>query len=323
MPRCSDGLYNFIRFKRKKMLSVNIPVFNIDVTALAQQLVQQAEMLGIDYEIRIYDDGSGGQTKQANSSLKAQSRIIYRELEQNLGRAAIRNKMGFDSQKNYLLFIDADSKLISDDYLKKYLDQAVPGIVMCGGTAYSADKPADEKLLRWVYGRRREAVPAEKRTQKKSFIITSNNFFIDRNLFLKIHFRENIGPYGHEDTLLGFDLFSAGVLPLQIDNPVEHTGLEDSGIFLRKTGEALKNLHFILENIAGDSPEFKKHVGFLAQYEKVTKVIPEAILFRLFRAVRHPIHKNRTGTNPRLFLFDIYRAGYFAALRKEQSIAKD
>lgn len=305
------------------MLSINIPVFNIDVTALAQQLVQQAEMLGIDYEIRIYDDGSGGQTKQANSSLKAQSRIIYRELEQNLGRAAIRNKMGFDSQKNYLLFIDADSKLISGDYLKKYLDQAVPGIVMCGGTAYSASKPADEKLLRWVYGRRREAVPAEERTQKKSFIVTSNNFFIDRNLFLKIHFRESIGPYGHEDTLLGFDLFSAGVFPLQIDNPVEHTGLEDSGIFLRKTGEALKNLHFISEKIASDSPEFKKRVGFLAQYEKITKIIPEAILCRLFRVFRHPIHKNLTGKNPRLFLFDIYRTGYFAALRKEQSIAKD
>ena len=305
------------------MLSVNIPVFNIDVTALAQQLVQQAEMLGIDYEIRIYDDGSGGQTKQVNSSLKAQSRIIYRELEQNLGRAAIRNKMGFDSQKNYLLFIDADSKLISGDYLKKYLDQAVPGIAMCGGTAYSADKPADEKLLRWVYGRRREAVPAEKRTQKKSFIVTSNNFFIDRNLFLKIHFRENIGPYGHEDTLLGFDLFSAGVLPLQIDNPVEHTGLEDSGIFLRKTGEALKNLHFISESIASGSPEFKKRIGFLAQYDKITKIIPEALLCLLFRVFRHPIHKNLTGKNPRLFLFDIYRAGYFAALRKEQSIAKD
>ncbi len=300
------------------MLSVNIPVYNVDVSRLAMQILKQADALGIDYEIRIYDDGSDEKFKLVNRHLKEYKGIIYQELPQNVGRAAIRNKMGFDSQKSFLLFIEAESKLISPDYLKKYLDLAVPDAVICGGTAYSKNRPVDEKLLRWVYGAQREAIPAEKRAGKKGFIITSNNFFIDRELFQKIHFRENIGPYGHEDTLLGFDLFTAGHTSLQINNPVEHTGLENSELFLKKTEEALQNLLFISTEIIGDSPEFGKRVGFLAQYEKLTKFIPEASLQLLFRKFKNRISKNLTGKNPRLLLFDLYKAGYYANLRRRK-----
>jgi len=202
------------------MLSINIPVYNIHITDLVWQIKQQAEKISLDFEIRIYDDGSEEQTKNENRKLAEIPNVIYREMEQNLGRAAIRNKMGLESEKPFLLFIDADSKLVSDDFLKKYMELAKPGIVLCGGTSYSAQNPGDEKKLRWVYGHKREAISAEKRKSKKGFIITSNNFLIDRETFKKIHFRENIGPYGHEDTLLGFDLFQAGIKPKHINNPV-------------------------------------------------------------------------------------------------------
>jgi hypothetical protein len=47
-------------------------------------------------------------------------------------------------------------------------------------------------------------------------------------------FSEDLKTYGHEDTLLGYDLFRNGIEIFHIDNPVEHTGLEDSSVLLRK-----------------------------------------------------------------------------------------
>lgn len=297
------------------MLSVNIPVYNIEAGELVLQLENQASFLKIDFEIRVYDDGSAELVKQKNRELAKISNVVYREMEKNLGRAAIRNKMGLESEKFYLLFIDADSKIISDDYLKKYLELAKPDIVLCGGTAYSKEKPSDEKLLRWIYGQKREAISADDRNKQKGFIITSNNFLIDRKRFKKIHFREDLGPYGHEDTLLGFDLFNAGITPQHINNPLEHTGLEDSEIFLDKTKEALKNLRFISEKIVSNSPEFNQKIRFLKQYNKITKILPPVFLVWFYKIFHKPIENNLTGKNPSLFWFDVYKLGYFAKLK--------
>ncbi len=303
------------------MLSINIPVYNVEVGDLVSQLAGQADSLQIDFEIRVYDDGSAEEIKIINRETKKIPQVIYREMEQNLGRAAIRNKMGRESDKPYLLFIDADSMVVSPDYLKNYLELAEPDSVLCGGTAYSKIKPADTKLLRWVYGSRREAIFAEERNRQKGFIITSNNFLIDRKLFEKIHFRENIGHYGHEDTLLGFDLFNSGITPLHIDNPLEHTGLEDSETFLEKTKEALKTLLYISEKIVSDSPEFNQKIRFLNQYNKINKILPPVFFSWFFELFYKPLEKNLTGKNPRLFWFDIYKLGYFAKLKRTMNVS--
>jgi glycosyltransferase involved in cell wall biosynthesis len=300
------------------MLSVNIPVFNVEVGELVSEIANQARALAIDFEIKVYDDSSQEHIKQQNRKLKEIDHVKYLELERNIGRAAIRNKMGFESDKKFLLFIDADSKIVSDDYLKKYIEQAKSDVVICGGTAYSANKPSNEKLLRWVYGHRREAIASDKRNSQKGFIITSNNFLIDRELFKKVHFRENLGPYGHEDTLLGFDLFNAGITPTHIDNPLEHTGLEDSKTFLKKTKEALKNLLFISENLVSNSSEFNQKMRFLKQYRKITIVIPPFLLRWFFKLFQKSMEKNLTGKNLRLFWFDLYKLMYFAELQKNE-----
>jgi glycosyltransferase involved in cell wall biosynthesis len=305
------------------MLSINIPVYNILVTDLVGQLKQQSDRLALDFEIRIYDDGSEEPVKNENRMLAEIPRVVYREMEKNLGRAAIRNKMGLESEKPFLLFIDADSKLISDDFLKKYMEMAKSGVVLCGGTSYSAQNPGDEKMLRRVYGRKREAISAEKRNQKKGFIITSNNFLIDRETFKKFHFREEIGPYGHEDTLLGFDLYQAGKKPEHINNPVEHTGLEDSQIFLNKTKAALENLLYISEKIVAQESVFQNGIPFLKRYYKITQYIPALLCKWFFNRFEKTIEKNLTGKNPNLLLFDLYKLGYFASLKKNKTNPKD
>ncbi len=299
------------------MLSINIPVFNIEVNGLVSQIARQAEELNILYEILVYDDGSDETVRAVNREIKKLPKVVYVELATNIGRAAIRNKMGFGSKYKNLLFIDADSRIIKNGYLAVFLENVKPCCVLCGGTAYQAEKPLEkDKILRWTYGTEREAIPAEKRNSKKGFIITSNNFLIPKEIFKKIHFREDVRSYGHEDTVLGFDLFKNGIEILHIDNPVEHTGLEDTGTFLRKSKSALENLKYISEEVVKDSSGFTNQVYFLNRYTAVSKWIP-SFLLRLFYAMSHPfLEKNLKSKNPNIKCFDLYKLGYFSTIKK-------
>ena len=298
------------------MLSINIPVYNIEIADLVLQLKEQADRLEIAYEIRVYDDKSNADIKKKNRKVKFVSNVVYRELRKNAGRAAIRNKMGFDSKYKYLLFIDADSKIISDNYLNSYLRYASEENIMCGGTAYNAHKPEDpEKLLRWTYGQCREAVSAQHKNRNKGFIITSNNFLIEKNIFKQIHFREDIKKYGHEDTMLGYDLFMNGNKIVHFDNPVEHTGLENSAVFLNKTKMALGNLWLIAEFLISNKSEFKSQVKFLNKYEKLTGIFPESLIRFFYNRSFRIMEKNLCGVKPSMFVFDLYKIGYFSIIK--------
>lgn len=298
------------------MLSINIPVYNYEINGLVTKLLEQANKLQIQFEIRVYDDGSCEEIKIRNRVISDLAGVVYKELDKNLGRSAIRNKMGFESKFQYLLFIDADSLPVSDNYILNFLQNIKPNCVLCGGTAYKPQKPEQqEKYLRWFYGTHREAIPAEIRNSKKGFIITSNNFLIEKQVFEKIHFREEIEKYGHEDTLLGYDLFKNKIEIFHINNPVEHTGLEDSKVFIEKTRTALKSLHQITRDILLGDEVFIRQVHFLNRYKAIRKYIPVAFL-RLFHHIFHRFfERNLAGENPRLLFFDLYKLGFYSILK--------
>jgi len=297
------------------MLSINIPVYNFEVLKLVRQLQLQANNLEINYEIRVYDDCSNEEIKSKNKEISSISNVIYKELNTNIGRAAIRNKMGLDSQKKYLLFIDADSQLINENYLQQFMLNAKNNRVLCGGTSYAKEKPLNsEQLLRWTYGTKREAITAESRNEKKGFIITSNNFLIERRVFENIHFRETLKTYGHEDTLLGYDLFKNGIEIHHIQNPVEHTGLESAETFIEKTGVALNNLKKILIELPDNNKDFISQLNFLNKYYRITKIIPPFILRHTYNNFEKRMRKNLTGDKPCLLWFDLYKLSYFATI---------
>ncbi|HSO85666.1 MAG TPA: glycosyltransferase [Draconibacterium sp.] len=300
------------------MLSINIPVYNYEVSELVSQLAEQADDMQIVYEIRVYDDGSKESVKLKNCKITGLPGVIYKEIKTNLGRSAIRNKMGMESKFKYLLFIDADSLPVSEDYLENFIEYVKHNRVICGGTAYKPEKPADpEKYLRWFYGTNREAISAKTRNSKKGFIITSNNFLIEKSVFEKVHFSEDLKTYGHEDTLLGYDLYRNGIEIFHIDNPVEHTGLEDSYIFLDKTKTALKSLHQITHQILPADNDFVQQIHFLNRYSAITKILPPFFLKLFYKLFHRFIERNLTGSKPGLFWFDLYKLGLYSTLKNQ------
>ena len=95
-------------------------------------------------------------------------------------------------------------------------------------------------MLHWLHGLKREQSFAKDRNIQPNRSFKTNNFFIEKKVFNKVRFNENIQGYGHEDTLFGYELDKQNFTIFHIDNPVVHLGLESSEEFLRKTIEILK-----------------------------------------------------------------------------------
>src|ERR1035437_10178864 len=99
------------------MLSICIPVYNYDVTMLVQILYQQAGELQIVFEIICIDDCSKEEYRKVNEQVITYAKYV--QLHQNIGRAKIRNLFLEYVHFKYLLFLDCDSEIISDDFVKR------------------------------------------------------------------------------------------------------------------------------------------------------------------------------------------------------------
>lgn len=226
------------------MLSILIPVYNIDVRPLVTRLLSLQKEADLPVEIRIYEDASSVEFSKLNASMTSIPGLVYRCLPENIGRAKIRNLLAKEAMYDYLLFLDADSAVRSSLFLSKYLANLDREAVIYGGRCYASRPPVDSKLLlHWRVGTERESVRASLRRQKPYLSFMSNNFLINRRLFDKIGFDESIQTYGHEDTVFGLRLKQLGIPLIHLDNPLEHTGLERASVFLEKSRLAAENLY--------------------------------------------------------------------------------
>ena len=101
------------------MLSILIPTYNCDCTRLVKELYSQAEHADVDYEIIVADDASPMvEHKMKNREINALPHCRLIELEENIGRARIRNRLADEARHEWLLFMDADAEVISDDFIE-------------------------------------------------------------------------------------------------------------------------------------------------------------------------------------------------------------
>ncbi len=297
------------------MLSICIPVYNVDVTMLVRNLIQQVQQLSISIEVLLYDDGSKIEYKKKNRALKKYDQVKYNELEVNHGSAAIRNKMAAESLYDYLLFLDSDSE-ISNDYLQKYL----PYInskkqIICGGRIHPEKLPSINKSLRWKVGKLREDFSAEQRNKIPNKSFMSNNFLIKKSLYKKVLFDETIKRSGHEDTMFGIKLELMGVYIFHINNPLIHVGLEDNIEFINKTEQRLDTLKIIEINNINNELLYKR-ITVLRYYNILKKLKLISITGLFFNLSKSVLSKYLIVSNPSMFIYDIYKLGYYSLISK-------
>ncbi len=103
------------------MLSILIPAYNHDLTDLVKDLWNQASESGIPYEILVVDDNSSTGLRSRLQALTAMSHVRYLQLEENIGRSRIRNMLAGEARFENLLYIDADARITTGDYLSTYI----------------------------------------------------------------------------------------------------------------------------------------------------------------------------------------------------------
>lgn len=295
------------------MLSILIPIYNYNVYPLVSELQKQCSECKIDFEILCQDDASN-EFLEENQNVNNLENCRFEQLVENIGRSAIRNLLASKAKFAHLLFLDADTIPIHNNFIKSYVSQINEDEkVVYGGIEYQKEKPEDNQLLRWLYGHARESLSVEKRNTNPNGTALTSNILIKKDVFLSNKFDEAITKYGYEDLVFLSDLKRKGILVKHIDNPTYHLGLETSQQFLNKTKTALENLKILLENKSLDSSESKiLKVSILLKRLELVNFIAF-----LFLKNKQRIEQNLISQKPSLLLFDWYKLGYFCTIKSK------
>ena len=291
------------------MISICIPIFNFKVAELVKELSFQSAQLLQRSEIVLIDDGSNLEIKNANE--KICSEHTYIKLENNIGRAAIRNKFLDYTIFNYLLFLDCDSLVSSPDFLKNYVEVIKCGKnqLVCGGRLQQINRPDRAHLLRWKYGNAKESKTLKERSRAPNKSFMANNFLIQRELFKKVSFDESLKGYGHEDTVFGFELNKKNISINHINNPVINGDLETNAKFILQSEKAISNLIQLLKTRKFDR-ELIKQVRLVEVYYKLYSF--RNINIKIFTILSPIIKYFLTQGLISIILFDYYKLGLFS-----------
>ena len=306
-------------------LSILLPSYNNVCVSLVQVLQRQADALRgkldkpFRYEIIVADDGStDAACIDANRVIGDMLHCRYLRMEQNVGRAQIRNVLISESRGDYVLLIDSDLFLCDDNYLYKYATSTadvVYGGTRIGGEGFAmVDNEANtanlKGNLRYIYEKKAEpSHRAAFRQLRPNQEISVCNLYARRDIMEAHPFDSRFKAYGYEDVLFGKRLAESGIEVTHIDNPVLINEFESNSVFVKKTEEAILTLCRFEQDLEGYS-NLKTKVSTLGRY------IPLS-LFRLWhRIMKNKEKRNLTGSKPSLLLFKLYKLGFFLENRK-------
>lgn len=305
-------------------LSILLPSYNNVCVSLVQALQRQADALRgkldkpFRYEIIVADDCStDAACIDANRVIGDMLHCRYLRMEQNVGRAQIRNVLISESRGDYVLLIDSDLFLCDDNYLYKYATSTadvVYGGTCIGGEGFAmVDNEANTEHLkgnlRYIYEKKAE--PSHRavfRQLRPNQEISVCNLYARRDIMEAHPFDSRFKAYGYEDVLFGKRLAESGIEVTHIDNPVLINEFEPNSVFVKKTEEAILTLCRFEQDLEGYS-NLKTKVTTLGRY------IPLS-LFRLWhRIMKNKEKRNLTGPKPSLLLFKLYKLGFFLGNR--------
>lgn len=295
------------------MLSILIPTYNYNVVPLVFELKQQADELGIVYEIIVQDDLSQGFITE-NSQINSLPNCSFSINSENLGRGKNINLLYSKSKYDNVLIMEADALPEHKSYLKNYIEILSKSStqVIFGGVKYPETIPPKEKLLRWKYGINREIKSLQHRLKNPYGFVFTWNLLLKKEILLQFPFPEFVQEYGYEDFIFTENLSLNSVPVTHIENFLIHHNNEDSIDFIKKSERAVKNLYNLISLHKIDP----KKIRLSNLYLILKKLHLTAIVKAIYLKTKKQILTNLTSENPNLYLLDFYKLGYYCDLKK-------
>lgn len=293
------------------MLSILISTYNYDVFPLVEELHRQCIDAEIDFEILVNDDASKEFVTDKNLEQRFAHCTVFIQKE-NKGLSQSRNFLISQAKFEWILLLDSDLLPVNQLFIQRYLKQIKTGYqIINGGLQYYDVAPPKEELLRWKYGRKREALSIEKRLETKNKnAFLSSNLLIHKLVFNKVLYNQALNKYGYEDLVFQKEVIRLNFKVLQIDNPVYHLKLDTSEIFLNKFKQSLQNLSFLIKNNRLDFDDTR----ISKVYKKINIPFIKWMVVFLFMIFEKKMYNKLKSAKTNLFLFDLYRIGYFAKI---------
>ena len=293
------------------MLSILIPTYNFDCLLLIRNLYAQCEVLReakgeFDYEIIVVDDASPDKAlvKRLRDGVEALGceRIRLVVLPVNVRQAAVRNVLMRKAVGEWLLFIDSDAEVVSDDFVSRYWQHRFEGDAVVGGIVHPRTVRRGYEL-RIAYEKSYEKKRGlDWRKRHPYAIFTAFNLLIRREVMVRYGFDEHCREYGYEDFLLGVALERDRVRVAHIDNPLLHTGIDTSEVFLKKTEIGVRTLLSL-------PAELQRNVGLSRLAFRLKKCKVDGVVRCLLNVLRPVLRKQLLSARPSVFLLQLYKLG--------------
>lgn len=224
-------------------VSILVPFYRDDPSALAAALARQAAAESGAAELILYDDGSGDPalTARVEAALAAwpgACRLIQGGV--NRGRAAARNALADAASAPHLLFLDADMLPQEENFLSRWIEQAraQPDIVF-GGFAVP-DRVGREGALHRAFSAAGDCLDARARSRNPAQYVFTSNLLVRAAVLKDAPFDAGFSGWGWEDA--EWAARAAKVCAIaHIDNPAVHLGLESPDTLLRRFRDSAAN----------------------------------------------------------------------------------
>ncbi len=298
----------------KTDLSILITNYNLDCSRLLCDLNKQAKVWDGVCEIIVIDDASTLTTlTQRNIDVcNKLEHVNYICNTKNIGQASCRNKLANIAKGDWIIFIDSDAEVVSNDFINKYWQSRHDAEVVVGGLLHPAINPNPQATLRYKYERNADTHrDASTRNKNPYASFSAFNIMVRKEVFMQILFDEQCTEYGYEDALFGMELKDKHISIKHIDNILIHTGLDNNESFLRKSETALCTLNKL--RLSGKMKTGSKVGEAVDQLEKfhLTSIVRLA-----FRLTREKMKRNLLSDNPSLTIFSLYKLGYLVNLAR-------
>lgn len=293
------------------MISICIPTYNTDCSTLLKVLHNQIQDVEYNIEVIVLEDGSTAFVHD-NVNVCEKFGFIHVKNEKNLGRANSRVKLAKKSNHPWLLFIDADMKPSTDNFILNYVRQTInkrPYDVFIGGHCY--ENLPNIFNLRLRYGKAREEATSEERNKNPFKNIFFGNMMIKKEVFLSIFSSYTNCAYG-EDLFLSAMLRERRIKVLHIDNNTFHLGLEKNHQFLKKTEEAAETIAHIHNNKRFNL-EYSKLLRYYSFLKRLYLIKP---VYFIFKILIPTIRRTLIWFGGPLLFIDLYRLHFFLKHKK-------
>ncbi len=306
---------NIVENIKKEELSILIPTYNFGCSRLVECIKKQVDYIkesllkSFRYEIIVAEDGSSNiDTINENSTIERYENCKHIIYDINEGRAVIRNKLTRISKFKWILFIDSDMSIDNDSFLLSYLCSSFDTVID-GGVKIKGNMTFLRNNLRFIYEKSAEhSHTAQMRKKIPYHHFHTANFMILRKIMIMFPFDERFKNYGYEDVLLGKTLYRNGIKIFHINNTVSFDIFENNEHFVQKTEEGLNTLYSFREELCGYSK-------LLDIAKKIEKVGLKNTFVLIHKALANVERKNITGNRPSLFIFKLYKIGFYLSIK--------